>query len=257
MLLPPLTDRWLAAPQEPDEILPNNDGGIARDSAEWLLREMNAENYLDLVEELASGSTVPVFAGLSFSNRKHWVRYARRVTQAGATGVELRVMDHGQHLRSDQIEKRAIRIVAQVVDSLDEPVIVRIKSSVTGLAAFTQALCDAGAKAIIIESPRITEFSDSGLSHTYSSPLVPIEAVRRVYRRISAHLAVDLGTADSDTVRAAILAGATAVVYSPVENSEQLRNDLLRWMKSRKHTSIFDFRGSLSESKLATSIISG
>ncbi len=255
VLLPPLTEKGLSHSLDTDEILPNNDLGIARDSAEWLLREMNAETYLDLVQDTTKKSAVPVIASLSFSHRGNWLRYARRVTQAGADAVELRIMDHLTNERSDLIEKRAIRIVSLVADALDEPVIVRLRSCVTGPLAFAQALCDAGAKAIVVESPRITKISDTGIHREPGSPAVAVETIRRLYRRVSAHLAVDVGPADIDTVTGAVLAGATAVIHVPRPEKRALSGGLESWMGKKQHETIFDFRGSLSESRLSASVI--
>lgn len=254
ILLPPLTSNWLNRLQEPNEVLPNNDAGTSQDDAEWLLRDMNAVDYLDFLSDMAKQSSSPVIAGLSFSNKNHWVPYARRVAQAGATGIELRVMEYGLHLRSDQIEKRAIRTVTAVVDALDTPVIVRVKPSVTGLSAFTQALCDAGAKGIIIEMPRITRLTDAGLLVEHDNPLVPIEDIRKIYRRIPAHLAVDIGSSNTDIAISGLLAGATAIIHTSLDRSNSLKKELSSWMKEKDHDTIFDFRGSLSQSRLSASI---
>lgn len=273
IVLPAMTDETLGRVAAADELTENNLTALAHAHAVEAIGQLNADAYFALIEEIRSIEAGPVVVPFEFTNRRFWTQNAHRAVRAGADALELRVvpLHFARALRSDLIEKNALRIVAQVADQVDVPLLVRIPTNITGLVELCQAVVDAGAKAVVFEPcpvpatitinpPELRATPDASSQAAIAREA--IEAVRNVYRRVNVHMAVRIDNPDAATLASAVCCGATAVVGRyPQRDATELTTALAAgsgglagWMKKQAYDKLYDFRGVLSESRLSSSL---
>lgn len=253
---------------------PSNRGEAADRDVDSILRHLDIDSYLDTLGGVCSVSSVPVIGALSVYRRRQAVSYAQMMMDAGAAAVEIRPFDHLaiRASRSDQIEKNVLRIAAAVADRVEVPIIMRVPATAYGLGAFVDALGGSGIAGVILESfddlaivntDRMTIEADPSAPEMMASRFhMMLAATRRLYRRVTPHLAVPIPATRARATVEAILSGATAVILplsledmqkSLAAVSTHVRN-LQGWMGSRRHDSLFDVRGHLSESRRTSSL---
>lgn len=274
VLFPLLNDERLNRVADASEITEHNQNDSGTRASERILRRLNTEDHLDRLEEAVRRSGVPVIAALQCDNRRQWFPLAQQMREAGAAAIEIRpfIPDRHRSYRSDHIEKSIIRTTAHVSDRLEAPLIVRIPALFHGTQAFVQALTDAGAAAVTIEPPQellaidvdAPTLSDPESDRTagYAAFVGALTTSRMLYRRVNAHIAIRLPESSSSTLVMALLGGASLVTVpvsgSDSENAGQTVRRYLtylkKWMTAHNASSLFDFRGSLSESRIHSSL---
>lgn len=252
----------------------SNRGEAADRDTDSIVRHLDGDSYLDTLGGVCSISSIPVIGSLAAYRRRQAVSFAQMMMDAGAAAVEIRPFDHPsiRTSRADHIEKNVLRIAAAVADRVDIPIILRAPATAYGLAAFVDALGGSGITGVVL-SP----FDDLGTINTDRVSFEPDEtapeiavsgfqmmlaATRRLYRRVTPHLAVPIPAGRGRASVEAMLSGATVVTLPATPEDPQksfstisthIRN-LQGWMGSRRHDSLFDFRGRLSESRRTSSL---
>lgn len=267
-------------PAPPTSALPSGEYATANRSGrtdgdtEEIVRGLDADSYIETLEAVCAASSVPIIAPLRVSRRRTVVSYAQMMMDAGAAAIELRPFEEYAYrsLRSDQIEKNVLRIAAAISDGVDLPITVRVPATAYGIEAFVQALGACGVRGIVI-----APFDDLGAINTDLTKVesdssnaeeavagfqMTLAVARRLYRRVTPHVAVPIPPGRGKSAIEALLSGAT-VVTLPVDLSEMQKSvatvssharNVQGWMGSRRHDSLFDFRGMLSESRLTSSL---
>jgi dihydroorotate dehydrogenase (fumarate) len=111
-----------------------------------------ADRYLSGLERLKSQSAVPVIASLNASSAGGWVRYARRIQDAGADALELNVY----HMAADpgrtaaDLEAADLELIAAVRASVRIPLAVKLSPYYSSFANFAAAAVDAGADGLVL-----------------------------------------------------------------------------------------------------------
>lgn len=274
IVMPPFAPALPSTADPSGEYAPNNRGDAADRDTDSIIRSLDADSYFDSLGGVCSVSSVPVIASLSVYRRRQAVAYAQMMMDAGAAAVELRPFEHHaiRSLRADHIEKNVIRIAAAFADRVDIPIILRIPVTGYGIEAFAEALGACGIAGIVLEpfddlgtvnTDRVSlERDPDGAETAVSGFQTVLAATRRLYRRITPHIAVPIPSGRGKAGIEAVLSGATVVNLSlDLEDmaksvslvSSHVRN-LQGWMGSRRNDSLFDFRGQLSESRLSSSL---
>lgn len=274
ILFPELNEERLARVHDRAELTEHNRDDQGNRDSDRILRRLNTEEHLEHLETTVKTTSLPVIASLQSSKRGHWFTLAQQMIEAGAAAVEIRPYNRErfQTHRSDQIEKSILRTTAYIADRLEAPIIVRIPTFLHGTRAFTQALGDAGASAVLIDPPtallgidiesaRLT-VSKEDRTAAYSAFLTALTSCRTLYRRVSPHIALQLPENASSTVVMALLGGATvATLPVPGNDADAAAQSVRRylaylrkWMTAHSMESLFDFRGSLSESRVLSTL---
>lgn len=274
ILLPPFVPAPPASGIDGGEYGPSNRGEAADRDIDSIVHHLDSDSYLDTLGGVCSVSSVPVIGSIAVYRRRQAVSYAQMMMDAGAAAVEIRSFDHPsiRGSRSDHIEKNVLRIAGAVADRVEIPIIARVPATAYGLGAFVEALGGSGVTGIILEP-----FDDLGIVNTDRVAFEPdqsapealvasfqmmLAATRRLYRRVTPHISVPIPAGRGRAIVEAILSGATAVTLplglediqkSVATISTHIRN-LQGWMGSRRHDTLFDFRGQLSESRRTSSL---
>lgn len=229
------------------------------------LQEYNRgpQAYLRHVTAAKQAVSIPIIGSMNVVALGDWVRYARRIEEAGADALELNayflVTDF--ETSSREVEARYVELVAAVRSEISIPLSVKIGPNFTTLPNMARRLVEAGADGLV-------------LFNRFLQPDIDLDAMRVVPRlslstpeemrttlrwigllhgRLQASLAATTGVHYADDVVRLLLAGADVVMVAStlyrhgVETMQKLIEGLTYWLEMRDYHAVSQIRGLLSQ----------
>lgn len=223
------------------------------------------DRYVTTLAKIKAQASVPVIASLNATTRGGWVRYARRMEEAGADALELNLY----HVAADptrtaaDMEARDVELVAAVRGAVRIPLAVKLSPYYSAMANFARRVVDTGADGLVL----FNRFYQPDLDLDTLDVVVRLELSEpwelRLPMRWIAILRPQLGPgvslAATSGVRAAVDVAKALMVGADVAmmTSAALRNgpdvfagveaDLRTWMARREYNSVDQLRGSASQ----------
>lgn len=226
------------------------------------------DRYLATLERIKAGVSVPVIASLNATTKGGWVRYARRMQDAGADALELNLY----HLAADpnmtatEMENRDIELIAAVRDAISIPLAVKLSPYYSAMANFARRVVDVGGDGLVLfnrfyqpdidlENLDVVVRLELSQSSELRLPLRWI-AILRPQLGPGVSVAATSGIWGATDVVKALMAGADVTMMT----SSVLRNgpahfaaveaDLRLWMERHEYTSVDELRGSASQGRI-------
>lgn len=235
-------------------------------------REQGFAEYLSLISESKKGTQIPIIASINCTTPNEWPRFAAKLEEAGADGLELNIsiMPFDEELTSQEIEKKYIEIVSEVKRYVNIPVAVKLGCMFTNLISLVKGLESIGVDAVVlfnrffqpdidIENERVVQ------GEIYSSPEEMTQSLRWVSLlsgQIKCDLAANTGIHTAEGVIKQLLAGAvatqicTTLYKNGIDYLEVVLADLESWAKGRNYSSLSQFRGKLGRTPENTAAFS-
>jgi dihydroorotate dehydrogenase (fumarate) len=191
-----------------------------------------------------------------------WIKYARKMEDAGADAMELNLyyLPTSLSLTSSELEDAYVTLVRDVCRSIKIPVAVKLSPYFTSIPNVAQRLVEAGAKGLVlfnrfyqpdIDLELLEVTPNLVLSNTHEMRL-PLRWIAILYGKVHADLALTSGIHDGQGVLKAMMVGAKAAMLA----SELLQNgvgripailaEVEKWMLDHEYDSIQQMQGSLS-----------
>lgn len=224
---------------------------------------LGPEGYLEHIQKAKEAVSIPVIASLNGASTGGWVRYAKKMEDAGADALELNMYyiaaDPAQDCR--QVEQMYLDLVKDVKANLHIPVAVKLGHHFSAFANFARSLAEAGADAIVLfnrfyqpdfDLENLEVVPDLNLSGSYELRL-RLRWVALLYGRVNADLAVTGGVHTANDVLKAMMAGAkvamttSALLERGIGQLSVMLADLAEWMEEHEYVSIAQMRGSMSQ----------
>lgn len=229
------------------------------------LREalIDGEEYIERVAATKRALRIPVVGSLNGATPGGWVRYARRIEEAGADALELNVyvVAADPSETAAEVEERYVEIVRSVRAQIRIPLAVKIGPYFSSLPCMARRLVEAGADGLTLFNRFYQPTID--LAHMRVVPeislsasadlLLPLRWTAILHGRLRAGLATSGGVRTAEDVAKALLAGADVAQVASVlsdRGPERLRgmlDGLRAWMEAREHASIEPIRGMMSQ----------
>ena len=218
--------------------------------------------YLDQVREAKEALSIPVIASLNGTTRGGWVRYAKRMEEAGADALELNVylIPTDPYATSLDVERRYLDLLSAVVESVDIPVAIKLGPYFSSLAHVAREFVEAGAAGLVlfnrfyqpdIELEDLRVVPNIQLS-TSSELRLPLRWLAILHGKLRADMAVTGGVHTSDDVLKSLLVGADAVMMASALlqegpfHSAQVIAGLTAWLEEHEYDSVEQMKGSMS-----------
>ncbi len=217
--------------------------------------------YLKLLEDSANAVNVPVIASLNGSTTGGWIRFARRMQDAGAAALELNIYfvpgDLG--VGSDEVENRHLEILVGVKDAVDIPVAVKLSPYFSSFGDMALQLDAAGADGLVmfnrpfqpeVDVETFSMVPGVELSTQFDGRL-PRTWIAALHGRVKASLAGTGGVQTADDVVRYLLAGAdvvmttSALVRHGASYAADLQQGLVNWL-NRHQMTVAEARGKLA-----------
>lgn len=223
---------------------------------------LGPDGYLDYIRRVKDAVSIPVIASLNGSSPGGWLRFARRMEEAGADAIELQLY----HLPTDPaataalIENRYLSIAGEVARSVKIPVAVKLSSQFTAVANLAHRLDGAGIRGLVLfnrfyqpdfDLERMEVVPQLALS-TPDELLLRLHWAAILYGHVRADLAITGGVHTAEDVIKCLLAGApvamlTSALYEyGIDHLRTIEHDLLEWLESHRTEQILDLLGKMS-----------
>lgn len=228
---------------------------------------LGPDGYLDHIRRAKAAVDIPIIGSLNGVSTGGWIRYAKKIEEAGADALELNVyfIPTNSGMTGTEVEQMYVDLVRDVKKNLRIPVAVKLGHAFSAFANMAARLDEAGADALVLFN-RFYQ-PDFDLDHLEISPTLtlsnPYELLLRIhwaailYGHVRADLAITGGIHSAQEVLKAMMAGArvamttSALLKHGIEHLATVERDLVTWMKEHEYTSIRQMQGSMSYRSVA------
>jgi dihydroorotate dehydrogenase (fumarate) len=221
------------------------------------------EAYIEAVHKTKKALDIPVIGSLNGVSTGGWIKYARKIEEAGADALELNLyyLSTDPAITANELEDSYVTLVGDVCKSIKIPVAVKLSPFLSAIPNVAKRLANAGAKGLVlfnrfyqpdIDLETLEVVPNLILSNSNDMRL-PLRWTAILYGRVQADLALTSGVHTAEDVLKAMMAGASVSMMT----SELLQNgfgrvpailaDIEKWMVDREYTSIQQMKGSLSQ----------
>jgi dihydroorotate dehydrogenase (fumarate) len=221
------------------------------------------EAYIEAVNRTKKAVKIPVIGSLNGVSTGGWIKYARKIEDAGADALELNLyyLATDPNITASELEDNYVTLVGDVCKSIKIPVSVKLSPFLTAIPNIARRLANAGAKGLVlfnrfyqpdIDLEALEVVPNLVLSNSNDMRL-PLRWIAILYGRIQADLALTSGVHTAEDVLKAMMAGASVTMMT----SELLQRgfarvpailaDVEQWMVDHEYDSIQQMKGSLSQ----------
>jgi len=220
------------------------------------------EVYLKHLASAKQAVSIPLIGSLNVTAPGDWIRYARRIEDAGADALELNVhfLVADFDTTSRQLESRYIELVAEVRNQISIPLAVKIGPNFTALPNMARRFVEAGADGLVLFNRFLQPDVDLDTMRvlprlSLSSPEEMREVLRwiaRLYGRLNVSLAATTGVHFADDAIRLVLVGADVVMVAStlyrhgVEVVRTLVDGVRYWLEAKDFRSLEQAKGILS-----------
>jgi len=224
-----------------------------------------ADRYLAGLERIKAQSAVPVIASLNASTAGGWVRYARRIQEAGADALELNLY----HVAADplrtaaEMEAADLELISAVRAAVRIPLAVKLSPYYSAFANFAAAAVRAGADGLVLfnrfyqpdlDLDSLEVVARLELSHPWEMRL-PVRwiAILRPQLGPDVSLAASSGAHSGTDVVKGLMVGADVVMMTSAllrqgpEHIGKVEAELRTWLTDHEYESVGQLRGSASQ----------
>jgi dihydroorotate dehydrogenase (fumarate) len=223
------------------------------------------DRYITNLRRIKAQASVPVIASLNAATKGGWVRYARRMEDAGADALELNLyhVAADPSLTAADMEARDLDLVAAVREAIRIPLAVKLSPYYSAMANFARQAVATGADGLVL----FNRFYQPDLDLENLDVVVRLELSQpwelRLPMRWIAILRPQLGPGVSlaatsgvrggiDVVKALMVGADVAMITSAVlrngpAHSRSVEDELRIWMDRHEYTSVSELRGSASQ----------
>jgi dihydroorotate dehydrogenase (fumarate) len=224
---------------------------------------LKAEAYIETLKKIKKVVNIPIIGSLNGVSTGGWIKYARKIEDAGADALELNLyfLPTDPLMTASQLEGNYLTLVQDVRNSVQIPLSVKLSPFFTAIPNIAKRLVEAGATGLVLfnrfyqpdlnlETLEVTP--DLVLSTSVELRL-PLRWIAILYGRINADLALTSGIHTAEDIIKASMAGASVAMTTSellangIRRVPTLLADLEQWMIGHEYTSIQQMKGSLSQ----------
>jgi len=226
---------------------------------------LTPDQYLEHVRKAKEAVSIPVIGSLNGVSSGGWVRYAKRMEEAGADALELNIyfLSTDPELRGDLVEEMYADLLVDVKRTINIPVAVKLSPFFSSLPNMARRLVRAGANGLVLFNrfyqPDLDIEALEVVPHLVLSDSnelrLPLRWIAILYGRVEADLALTSGVHTAEDALKGLMAGANVVMLASellakgIWRIDEILRDLHAWMVEHEYDSVAQMRGSLSQIK--------
>jgi len=228
---------------------------------------LGPEGYLEHVRKAKAAVDIPVIASLNGVSAEGWIKYAKKIEEAGADALELNIyyLPADPDVPAAEVEEVYYDLVTEVKRRLRIPLAVKIGPYFSSMGNAAQRLDESGADALVLFNRfyqpdfdlENLEVVPNLILSTPHELLLRLHWVAIIYGHIRADLALTGGVYTAEDVLKSMMAGArvammtSALLRYGIQHLEMVRRDLAEWMEKHEYDSIHQMQGSMARKSVA------
>ncbi|HVM70835.1 MAG TPA: dihydroorotate dehydrogenase-like protein [Anaerolineales bacterium] len=224
---------------------------------------LSPDAYIDAVRKMKKALSIPVIGSLNGVSTGGWIKYARKIEDAGADALELNLyyLATDPTITASELEDSYVTLVGDICKSVKIPVAVKLSPFLSAIPNIAMRLAKAGAKGLVlfnrfyqpdIDLENLEVVPNLVLSNSNEMRL-PLRWVAILYERVQADLAITSGVHTCEDVLKAMMAGANVammtseLLHNGFKRVPEILSEIENWMVEHDYSSIQQMRGSLSQ----------
>ena len=228
---------------------------------------LGPEEYVELLHKTRQALAIPVIGSLNGISTGGWIKFAKKIEEAGADAIELNVyyIPTDAKLTAQEVEDRYLEVLNAVKTTVKIPVAMKLSPFFSSMANMAKRLDEAGANGLVLFNrfyqPDIDlESLEVTPSVNLSSPQslrLPLRWVAILHGHVKASLAATSGIHTSQDVLKMLMAGAdvtmmcSALLKQGPQVIKQVLGEMDQWMLEHEYTSVKQLKGSMSQKSVA------
>ncbi len=228
---------------------------------------LGPEEYVNMLRKAKESLGIPVIGSLNGISTGGWIKYAKKIEEAGADAIELNVyyIPTDPKLTAQDVEDRYLEVLNAVKTTVKIPVAMKLSPFFSSLANMAHRLDQAGASGLVMFNrfyqPDIDlealEMKPSVILSTPQAMRLPLRWVAILYGRVKASLAATSGIHTAEDVLKMLMAGAdiTMMASALLKHGPQRITEVLaqmdQWMLEHEYISVAQMKGSMSQKSVA------
>lgn len=224
---------------------------------------LGPEEYLELIRKAKEATEIPIIGSLNGVSTGGWIRYARKIQEAGADALELNVyfIPTDPSLCSTDIEQVYVDILEAVKENVQIPVAMKLSPFFNCMACMARKLVAAGSDGLVLFNrfyqPDIDleklEVVPNIILSTPQAMRLPLRWIAILYGKVQASLAATSGihTAEDAIKMLMVGADATMLCSTLLENGlgrlTEILTGMQAWMEEHEYDSVSMMKGSMSQ----------
>jgi len=224
---------------------------------------LKADAYIETLKKIKQAVNIPVIGSLNGVSTGGWIKYAKKIEEAGADALELNLyfLPTNPSLTASQIEENYITLVHDVRKSIKIPLAVKLSPFFTAIPNIAKRLVEAGANGLVLFNRfyqpdldlETLEVVPNLVLSTSNELRLPLRWIAILYGHINADLALTSGIHTAEDVIKASMAGASVAMMTSellakgIGRLPVILADLEKWMTGHEYESIKQMKGSLSQ----------
>jgi len=221
------------------------------------------DEYVDYIAKVKKAVDIPIIGSLNGISNSGWIRYGKKIEEAGADALELNIYYLATTKTSScqEIEQIYLDLVKRLRQNITIPIAVKLSPYFNSIPGITDQLAEEGADGLVLFNrfyqPDIdlTEMSViPNLELSRSSELrLRLRWVAILYQKVKADLAITGGIHTIEDIIKGILAGAnvtmmtSALLEKGIPYIDELIKGTEEWLRRHQYHSINEIRGLLSQ----------
>jgi len=220
-------------------------------------------SYLKLIEDAKKALDIPLIASLNGSSVSGWLRYAKRIEEAGADALELNVyfVPSDPNVTGEQVEERYLDLIRACRESISIPMAVKVGPYFSSIANMVSKISNTGANGVVLFNRYLMPDIDlEALEVTPALKLsdpselrLPLRWIALLRGKVPISLALTSGVHSAADAIKAVLTGAdvamttSALLRHGPEYLTTLIGGFRAWLDENDYLSVEQAKGSLSE----------
>ncbi len=221
------------------------------------------DEYVDYIAKVKKAVNIPIIGSLNGLSNSGWIRYGKKIEEAGADALELNIyyLPTTKTSSCQEIEQNYLDLVKSLRQNITIPIAVKLSPYFNSIPGITDQLAEEGADGLVLFNrfyqPDIdlTEMSViPNLELSRSSELrLRLRWVAILYQKVKADLAITGGIHTIEDIIKGILAGAnvtmmtSALLEKGIPYIDELIKGTEEWLRRHQYHSINEIRGLLSQ----------
>jgi len=228
---------------------------------------LGPEEYVEHIHRAKTSLGIPVIGSLNGVSTGGWVKFARKIEEAGADAIELNVyyIPTDPALAGIEVEDRYLEVLRAVKSTVKIPVAMKLSPFFSSMANMAHKLDAAGADGLVLFNRfyqpdfdlEALEVTPNVILSTPQALRLPLRWVAILHGRVKASIAGTSGIHTTQDVLKMLMAGAdvtmmcSALLKHGAPRIREVLTELTAWMQEHEYESVSQMKGSMSQKSVA------